>query len=229
VDIKGRIAMTHNNCNAVALAVSFVALNAASYSSTSVAQDTADAVAHADSFHHPSHRDHEPRRCQVPPKSVLLSDDFNGPELNPVWQASLPSAPWRFGAGIAAFQGESNFSFESLAGASVIHLHNILNDAERRGWSSAQSFAANAPIVYEARFNTLVQSSTTGIDELLEIWLLDANDPNNYDLVALSTPNFGSSRIFTAGSSITNAGLDTYFTFVQNTWYRMLIRGSPTQ
>jgi hypothetical protein len=221
--------MTHHNCHTLALAVSLVALNAAWYSSTAAAQDTAGAVAHADSVHHPWHRDHEPRRCQAPPRSVLLSDQFNGPGLNPVWQASLPSAPWRFGAGIAAFQGESNFSFESLAGASVIRLHNILNDAERRGWSSAKSFAADAPIVYEARFNTLVQSSTTGIDELLEIWLLDASNPDNYDLVALSTPNFGSSRIFTAGSSITNAGLDTDFPFDQNTWYRMVISGSPTQ
>jgi hypothetical protein len=221
--------MTHHNCSALAFALSFVGLIAASYSSTPAAQDSTDTAARAGSFHHPSHKDHEPRRCQAPPKSVLFSDDFNGPDLNPIWQPSLPTALWRFDADFAFFQGASSFSFESLDGASVIRLHNILNNAERRGWSSAKSFEANAPIVYEARFNTLVQSSSTGIDELLEIWLLDANNPDNYDIVALSTPNFGSSRIFTASTSITNAGLDTAFHFDQNTWYRMVISGSPTK
>jgi hypothetical protein len=160
---------------------------------------------------------------------TLFFDDFDGPNLNPVWEAFLPDAPWRFDAGIAIFQGESNFSFQSLDGSSVIRLQNLLGDAERRGWSSSTSFPPDAPIVYEARFNTLVQSASTGIDELLEIWLLDANNPDNYDIVALSAPGFGSDRVFTAGSSITNVGLDTDFPFTDNTWYRMVISGSMTQ
>ena len=159
----------------------------------------------------------------------LFFDNFDRPNLNPIWQAGLPNAAWRFGAGTAIFQGESNFSFQSLGGSSVIRLQNILGDAQRKGWSSSTSFPSDAPIVYEARFNTLVQSFSTGIDQLLEIWLLDSNNPDNYDIVALSAPSFGSDRVFTAGSSITNVGLDTNFPFTNNTWYRMVISGSMTQ
>ncbi len=160
---------------------------------------------------------------------TLFFDDFDGPNLNPIWQPPLPDAPWRFGAGIAIYQGESGFSFESLDGSSVIRLQNTLDDAQRRGWSSATTFPSDAPIIYEARFNTLIQSPDTGIDELLEIWLLDAANPDNYDIVALSAPSFGSDRVFTSHSSITNTGLDTHFAFENNTWYRMVITGSPTQ
>ena len=163
------------------------------------------------------------------PTGPLFFDDFDGPNLNPIWQASLPNAAWRFGAGAAIFQGASNFSFQSLGGSSVIRLQTILGDAQRRGWSSSTSFPSDAPIVYEARFNTLFQSSSTGIDELLEIWLLDSNNPGNYDIVALSAPGYGSGRVFTAGSSITNVGLDTNFPFTNTTWYHMVISGSMTQ
>jgi hypothetical protein len=160
---------------------------------------------------------------------TLLVDEFDGPNLDAVWQPALPDAPWRFGAGVAIYQGPSSFTFEQLNGHSVIHLHNVLDDAQRRGWSSSKSFPTGSPIVYEARFNTLVQSAQTGIDELLEIWLLDANDPARYDFLSLTTPGFGVDRVFTSGSSITNTGLDTGFFFENNTWYRMIIRGSPTE
>src|SRR5262249_4207312 len=49
------------------------------------------------------------------------------------------------------------------------------------------------------------------------------------DKVALSAPEFGSDRVFTSNSTITGAGLDTHFAFADNTWYRMVIRGSTTQ
>jgi hypothetical protein len=160
---------------------------------------------------------------------TLFTDDFVGPDLNPIWQAPLPDAPWRFGAGIAAFQGASSFSFQSLGGSSVLRLQNQLDDAQRKGWSSAANFPTDAPIIYEARVNTLVQSPSTGFDELLEIWLIDATNPERYDILALSAPGFGLERIFTAHSSITDAGLDTPFSFADNTWYRLIITGSPTQ
>lgn len=162
---------------------------------------------------------------------TLFFDDFDGPTLNPIWQAGLPNAPYAFHASgsAAIYQGESNFSFQSLDGSSVIRLQNILGDAQRRGWSSSTSFPSEASIIYEARFNTLVQSFSTGIDELLEIWLLDSNNPDNYDIVALYAPGYGFYRNFTASSSITNVGLDTDFPFTNNTWYRMVISGSMTQ
>jgi hypothetical protein len=84
------------------------------------------------------------------------------------------------------------------------------------------------------RFNTLDIGSRTSIDELVEIWLLDAGDHNRFDEVGLSAPGYGSERVFTAYSSISNTGVDTglissHFTFSSNTWYRLSLVGSPQQ
>lgn len=162
---------------------------------------------------------------------TLFFDDFDGPHLNPIWQGSLPDAPWRFSAApqVAIYEGGSGFSFQTVNGRTVIRLQNRLDNAQRRGWSSSRSFTTDAPILFEARFNTLVQSASTGIDELLEIWLLDAANPANYDVAALSAPGFGVGRVFTSWSTISKAGLDTDFAFSDNTWYRLVIRGSKTQ
>jgi hypothetical protein len=159
----------------------------------------------------------------------LFLDDFNGPNLNPIWEANLPDAPWRFGAHWAIYQGASSFAFQLLEGHFVIRLQNTLEDAQRRGWSSSTGFTTDAPVIYEARFNTMLQSPTTGIDHLLEIWLLDFTDLDLYDMVTLCTPEFGSGRVFAAYSSLTGLGIDTYYPFTNNTWYRLVISGSPTQ
>jgi hypothetical protein len=172
---------------------------------------------------------HQRPRCEGPGSGELFVDNFDGPSLNPDWQAFLPDAPYRYLSVPAVYLGASNHTFDTLDSSSVIRLHNILDNTQRRGWSSSTVFAADAPIVYEARFNTMVQSAETGIDELLELWLLDADNPERHDLVALSTPGYGVGRIFTAGSSITGQGLDTFFEFSNNTWYRMVIRGSQTE
>jgi hypothetical protein len=75
----------------------------------------------------------------------------------------------------------------------------------------------------------MTQSSTTGIDELLEIWLLSADDPGKYDEVELSTPGYGSGRVFSAMNKIVSVGgTDTSFDFSNNTWYRMVLSGGPT-
>ena len=169
------------------------------------------------------------QRCAKRPNRDLFFDDFDGPHLDPIWHGPLPDAPYRFRSVDAVYLGDSNFSFQSLDGSSVVRLQNILANTQRRGWSSSETFSTDSSIVYQARFNTLVQSPTTGIDELLEIWLLDANEPDNYDIVALLTPGYGAGRDFTASSTITGAGVDTPFYFAQNTWYRMVIRGSQTQ
>src|SRR5687768_10856999 len=75
-----------------------------------------------------------PKRCASRPGRELFFDDFNGPNLNPVWQGPLPDAPYRFLSVDAAYLGDSNFSFESLGGDTVIRLQNILDNTQRRGW-----------------------------------------------------------------------------------------------
>jgi uncharacterized protein (TIGR03437 family) len=160
---------------------------------------------------------------------TLFFEDFNGPTLNPIFDEALPDASWRFGAGTAVYIGASAYSFQTLDGASVIRLQNILDNAQRKGWSTSAQFPSNYSIRLEARLNTVVQSPTTGIDELLELWILDPTNLSRFDKVALSAPQYGSGRVFTAGSSITNVGLDTNFAFSDNTWYHLVITGSPTQ
>jgi hypothetical protein len=161
----------------------------------------------------------------------VFFDDFNGPPLNSVYQAVLPIAPdryqARFGGGIA-YVGAPTYTFETVDGATTLHLQSILNNTQRAGWSTSATFPTSAPIVFEARFNTMTQSPTTGIDELFEIWLLDAKNLNHYDVVALSAPNYGRARIFSALGSLTLAGVDTEFSFSNNTWYRMVLSGGPT-
>jgi hypothetical protein len=162
---------------------------------------------------------------------TVFYDDFNGPTLNPAYQAILPDAPWRYSASPfnATYLGASNYSFTSVGGSSVIELNNTLNNQERVGWSTSTVFSTGAPILYEARFNTLVQSATTGIDELLELWLLDPKNINRYDEVGLLAPGYGTEHFFTAMSSISGSGTDAIFSFANNTWYRMMITGSTTQ
>ena len=205
-------------------------------STSAIAGQTKDSITNSQAAKSSSHAPlafsgdrQQRRRCGGMGSGQLFVDTFDGPTLNSDWQAFLPDAPYRYLSVPAVYLGASNHSFETLNGSSVIRLHNILDNIQRRGWSSSTAFVADAPIVYEARFNTMVQDAETGIDELLELWLLDAHDPERHDLVALSTPGYGVGRVFTAGSSITGQGLDTFFEFSNNTWYRMVIRGSPTE
>jgi hypothetical protein len=83
--------------------------------------------------------------------------------------------------------------------------------------------------------NTLDVSSSTSIDRLLELWLLDAKDHSKYDKVELTAPDYGSSHLFNASSSISNFGFDTSlqnptgFSFESNTWYHMVLTGSLSE
>ena len=165
------------------------------------------------------------------PWRLVFFDDFNGPKLRPIYRPVLPNASWRFGSPDAVYIGASAYAFQNLGGASVIRLHNVLNNSQRKGWSTSAKnrFPSSDPIRLEARLNTLVQSPKKGIDELFELWTLDPANLSRYDKVALSAPDYGRERIFTAGSSITNIGLDTPFAFSDKTWYRMVITGSQTQ
>ncbi|MGE0377213.1 MAG: hypothetical protein AB7I48_11210 [Planctomycetaceae bacterium] len=90
-------------------------------------------------------------------------------------------------------------------------------------------FPATEGMRLEARVNTLVQSKATGIDQFAELWILDAADPARHEKFALGSEHFGVDRLFTSWSTITNTGLDTPFSYTDNTWYRMVLTGSTNQ
>ena len=161
--------------------------------------------------------------------TTLFFDDFNGPTLNPIWQASLPNAPAGGGpTPIENYGGAPNYSFSTLGGSTTLHMTNVLNVTERRGWSSSTAFSA-ADFHYEVRFNTLVQGAGKSIDGFAEIWVMDAANTNRYDIVSPFEGGFGSSPQFFAGSSIDNAYSNQPFVYQNNTWYRLVLDAAPGQ
>ncbi|WP_028997190.1 PEP-CTERM domain protein [Azohydromonas australica] len=163
------------------------------------------------------------------PATQLFLDDFDALPGNNAYQAALPTAPWRYQAlgATATYVGPSQASLQRLDGASVLRLNDLIGNEQRKGWSTTEVFNVSQGLRLEARFNTMRQSPTTGIDELLEIWFIDATDLQRFDFVGLSTPSFGRDRIFTSMSSPNLDGLDTHFDFQSNTWYRMVLQASP--
>jgi hypothetical protein len=142
---------------------------------------------------------------------TLFFDDFNGPTLDDNYEASLPGPN---------YQGAATYSLEMLDGSSVLHLHNELNDLQIKGWQISNVFKFGiSSIRLEVRFNTLVQSPTTGIDGLLEIWLLKADNSDDNIRVGLFAAGYGPDRSF--------AGIP--FDFRDNTWYHLVITGSRDQ
>ena len=74
----------------------------------------------------------------------LFFDDFSGPALNPMWQASLPDAycgsfPNGYSSP-ALYQGAPNFAFQTFGTNSVIRMTNTRAPLQRVGWSSATNF-----------------------------------------------------------------------------------------
>ena len=160
--------------------------------------------------------------------TTLFLDDFDGPTLNPVWQASLPNANIAFLGTSAAYLGVPNYSFKTLGGYSVLRPSNSLSDFQRVGWSSSTIYSPSA-YTYEVRFNTLVQSTATSIDDFIEVWILDPTNPNRYDMVSLFGAAYSTQPQFAVGSSIDNSFGSQFFSYQNNTWYRLVIQDSPGQ
>lgn len=140
---------------------------------------------------------------------TLFFDDFNGPSLRSVYAESP-----------LFNQGTPEYSFETLDDFSVIRLQNRLSDYQQKGWQISTVFRPGTnPIRLEIRFNSLVQSPTTGIDGLLEIWLLKADNSDDNIRVGLFASDFGPTRSF--------VGIP--FDFSDNTWYHLVIIGSRDQ
>jgi hypothetical protein len=164
---------------------------------------------------------------------VLFFDDFNGPTLNSAWQANLPTMN---SAGMGPFNaplsetyvGAPTYSFQSLGGASVIRMNEVINQQQRVGFRTSSVFSPST-FRYEIRFNTLTQSSGTSIDGFIEVGLLDAANPNRYDLISPYGHNFSAERTFDSGSSIDNTYTNQPFNYLNNTWYRLIIQAAPSQ
>jgi len=165
------------------------------------------------------------------PAVSLFLDDFNGPDLNPVWQPSLPDdAPLGKGYvhGPVTYIGAPGFTFETLDSNSVIRLSNTLNDMQRIGWSTSETFTV-PDFRYEVRFNTLDQSAATSIDAFIEIWLIDAVDQNRFDMVSPFGSSYSADLRFFAGSSIDNNYTNLSFNYQNDTWYRLVLEGTSVQ
>jgi PEP-CTERM motif len=164
-------------------------------------------------------------------QNVIFFDDFNGPQLNPVW-AGVPAERNHVGlkrSGTSAYQGASGYSFNAIAGNSVLSMTNFLSPLQRRGFSTSTIFNPGSNFHLEARFNTLVQSPSTSIDGFMELWIFDASNPNRYDLISPFAGGYGSIRQVKPSSSIdANYGVQG-FQFADNTWYRLVINAPQGQ
>ena len=172
------------------------------------------------------HGSRDPSVLNVSANTVLFFDDFNGPTLNPMWQASLPNA--NLGSTVETYTGPASYVFTNVGGASAIRLNEMLNPRQLAGWSSATNFAASN-FRYEARFNTLTQGGATSIDGFLMIWIIDAADSNRWDMALPYGGNFGANHSFFANSSIDTNIVNSPFNFQNNTFYRLVLEGGPGQ
>ncbi len=163
---------------------------------------------------------------------VLFFDDFSGPTLNPAWQASMPNAyladPYFGTTHLATYIGAPNYSFQSLNGSSVLRMTDTLSPLQRRGWLSANIISAPG-FRYEARFNTLNQSPTTSIDAFIEIGVMDAANLARYDIVSPFGGQYSTIRKFCAGGTFDNVFSEASYPYLNNTWYRLVLQGSPGQ
>jgi hypothetical protein len=160
---------------------------------------------------------------------TLFLDDFNGPTLNPLWSAPLPSTANSMPPILMSYAGSPYFAFEKLGAAdSILRLSNQLAPVQRRGWACATNFSASE-FRYQARFNTLKQGPPASTDGFIELWILDAADVNRFIFVSLfegsldfAPVTFSAASSFAAGDRAAHA----WWTSAQQTYYRLVLEGS---
>ncbi|MGA2247936.1 MAG: immunoglobulin domain-containing protein, partial [Verrucomicrobiota bacterium] len=159
---------------------------------------------------------------------VLFFDDFTGPALNPIWQASLPDARNGGNGGYDTpdYLGAPNYYFETLGTNSVLRLTNVYNSLQRRGWSTVTNFPGTN-FTLDVRYNTLVQSPTTSIDGFIELWIFDAVNTNRYDIISPFGGDYSRAPYFFAGSSIDDNYTTSSFQYQNNTWYHLVLQSVP--
>ena len=168
----------------------------------------------------------------ISPLATSFFDDFSGPTLNPIWQTNLPnnahSGSFPGYSQTATYLGAPNYSFQTLTSDSVLRLTNRLAPLTRVGWGSLTNFGGTN-FYFEARYNTMNQSSTSSIDGFIEIWVMDASNSNRYDVVSPFGGDYDSGTYFFTGSSIDNSYIHTSFTYSNYTWYRLVLQSPPGQ
>jgi len=158
----------------------------------------------------------------------LFFDDFNGPAMKSDWiTTGLPtfSPPVAYPPEVT-YLGAPNIRFEKVDGAHVLHMSDTLNNLQRVGWTVATTFSVSN-FRYEVRFNTLTQSASTSIDGFIELWILDAANSNRFDIFGLFGSSYSTSLRYFLGSTIDNVYQNPVFNYQNDTWYRLVISGSP--
>ncbi len=147
-------------------------------------------------------------------------DDFST-GVSPSWQPPLPTTGSAAGPSpILTYVGPPNASIQTIGTNTVVRLSNTLASQQRVGWMTTNIFKGQN-FRYEVRFNTLVQGPGISSGGFIEIWILDAANPNRYDVMS----PFGNSVYM--GSSIENNYSAAPFNYQSNTWYRLVISADP--
>ncbi len=171
-------------------------------------------------------------RPGLPTPGPVFSDDFNGPNLSPVWQPNLPdnahsgSDANGSSSDTEAYLGAPQYSFGTIGTNSVLFMTNSLNTLTRVGWDTSTVYPPTN-FYYSVRFNTLTQSATTSIDAFIEIWLVNATNSNVYDIISPFGGGYDTDEYFFAGSTIDGTYTPYGFTYQDNTWYRLVLQGGP--
>jgi hypothetical protein len=159
---------------------------------------------------------------------TVFFDDFCCGTMNPVWQASLPEHyPYPPHIPAASYVGIPHHSFQTLGGASVLHMTDVLVPRTYRGWSTNTTFSLS-DFRYEVRLNTLNQSPTTSIDGFVQIWIIDAMNPERWDNAYLFASS-GVVPLFVTASSVDGGENILPFEYQDDTWYRLVLQGSSNQ
>jgi hypothetical protein len=160
---------------------------------------------------------------------TLFSDNFNGPQLNPLWAPNLPNVPVAQVSGTPeTYSGAPSYQLQMLGSVPVLRMNTDLSNYQRVGWSLNTNFPTG-DFRYEVRFNTLTQSSTSSVDAFIEVWVLDATNFYHYDLVSLFGNSYATQPTFEAASSISGFRNSQSAGYQNNHYYRLVLRGGPTQ
>lgn len=170
--------------------------------------------------------------AQTRAPGLLFSEEFNGPPLNKVFQSGLPDAVFRpNNNAFASYEGAPSYSFETWSGgAKYLRLNNSLNNTQRKGWRTSEAYnPGDRAFRLELRFNPRTQASDKGIDQLLEVWLIDANSQHKHIRVTVFSDGYGANRLFAYTNTLISKGEERGFGFEDNKWYRLVITGSPNE